>query len=720
MGKIFRIFVSDIKTFYRNIVAFVVIIGIAILPALYSWFNIASNWDPYSATGGISFAVCNLDEGYTYRQITIDAGAQIVDGLKTNDKMGWDFVDEQEAIDGVNSGKYYAAVVIPQKFSENLCSLTTGEFVESKLDYYVNEKKNAVAPKITNSGMTAIENEVKAAYVNTVTNVLATMLNITATELTGKKDGALKNVKTSLEDLITDLDTVSGFSESFISTLELLKQVIKANKELLPRITEAVSVTENLEADVKSVAAASKKASAKTTAAVESIIDSVSEMQDHIGPRIEQIISDAEKDASKAADKLIELTELNRRIISVNDRIIEFAESVQTNLGVDMTSLTERLRSANDRQQNMIDKLYEAADKLKKTGELSKDIREELKTLSSTCKTEITGVMNTYAALKKPIDKVSEDVYDILERTSVLMNDAAKEVPNIEKSLDSTVETIDSIISTFESIEKSIDNTKKKLGAIIEKADELSGSDELTELVMNIIDDPGALATFFSQPVSTEMHRIYPIDNYGSAMSPFYTALGIWVGGIILIAIIRVELSEKQIKRLKNPGKTQQYFGRYITFFVLNTIQSLIISLGDLFFLRIQCNNPWLFVLGCMISAFVYSIIIYSLTIAFNVIGKAMAVIILVLQVAGSGGTFPLEVLPAPFQEIAKFLPFHYGIDILREAVAGPDMSLYWKNVLLLLAFVPFALLVGLLLRRPCIRFMHFLDDRIHRSELIV
>ena len=97
-----------------------------------------------------------------------------------------------------------------------------------------------------------------------------------------------------------------------------------------------------------------------------------------------------------------------------------------------------------------------------------------------------------------------------------------------------------------------------------------------------------------------------------------------------------------------------------------------------------------------------------------------LAVIILVLQVAGSGGTFPLEVLPAPFQAIAPFLPFRYGNDILREAIAGADLSVYLHNVLMLLAFVPFALFIGLLLRLPLIKFMHFFDRRIHRSDLIV
>ncbi len=720
MGKIFGIFINDVKTFYRNIVAFIIIIGITILPALYSWFNIASNWDPYSATSGLQFAVCNLDEGYTYKQIKIDAGKQLTDALKANPKMGWDFVDEKEAVDGVDSGKYYAAVVIPKDFSKNLASLTTGDFVQSKLEYYVNEKKNAVAPKITNSGITAIENEMKSTYVNTVTTILATMLNISATELEGHKGEAVNTVKGALTDLIGDLDTASGITESFVSTLELLKQIIESTKDYLPSIQDAFTKTKTLASDVKSATAAAKKASQKTTDAVGKIIDSVNTMQDHVGGRIEELMSDTEQDVSGVADGLIEITELNRKIISINDRIIAVAFSINESFGIDMTPLISRLESFNAVQQKMIDTLYSSADKIKKTAQLSKDIRKELKTLSNTAKNEVTAVVNAYAALKKPIEKISDDMYNVLDSTSAVIGTAADNIPEFEKNIDNTTKTIDNTVNSFKAVEKTIDRTKTKLKSMITKVDELSASDDLIDLLMAVVNDPGALAEFFSSPVSLETYRLHPVDNYGSAMSPFYTSLGIWVGGIVLIAVIKVELSEKQMKKLKNPGRTQQYLGRYIIFFILSLMQSLIISLGDLYFLKIQCSSPGLFILGCLISAFVYSMIIYTLTISFNVIGKAMAVIILVLQVAGSGGTFPLEILPGPFQEIAKFLPFRYGNDILREAIAGPDIGMYWKNVLILLAYVPFALLIGLVIRIPCIRFMHFIDKRMHQSDIIV
>ena len=144
IGRIFR---QDLKSLSKNLIIFAVVIGITVLPALYAWFNIAANWEPYSNTGEIPFAVCSLDKGYSYKGVKINAGEKIIDNLKQNDKMGWEFVENEEATEGVENGKYYASVIIPENFSENLLSLVTGEFKQAKLQYYVNEKINAIAPK---------------------------------------------------------------------------------------------------------------------------------------------------------------------------------------------------------------------------------------------------------------------------------------------------------------------------------------------------------------------------------------------------------------------------------------------------------------------------------------------------------------------------------------------------------------------------------------------
>lgn len=720
MKTIFKIFGSDIKTIGRNIIAFIVIIGISILPALYSWFNIASNWDPYSATGGIMFAVCSKDEGYTYKSINVNAGEQIIENLKSNDKMGWDFVDEKEAIDGVDSGKYYAAVVIPKSFSENLCSIITGEFKQSKLDYYVNEKKNAIAPKITNSGMTTIIGEVKSAYVGTVTNIIATTLNLTTNELDSNKNDIIDKVVDNLKSVSDEIDNFNSGIDVFCNTIDTLNQLLKANKELVPKISDTLSGSGTITSDVKNAIDTSRSAASKVTDSIESVISSADDMQDSVSKRVSVVFDRLRTDASGAADELVSITALNQKIISINNHILGILEDIQNTFGLELSSITNKLRDSNTHQQLIIDKLLSAADTLRQTGDLPTEIQQDISNSISTGKTELSSIKTSFSNVKNSINKVIDDLYNTLQNASDLLEIINGDVPKLEKTIDSTITTLDEMKKTFESVKTMMTNSKKSIDELITKASDIKDESKIMEFVKGIIGDPEGLSNFIAEPVDTETHRIHEVENYGSGMSPFYTSLGIWVGGIVLIAIVRTELTKKQLIGLKKTRQSQLFFGRYLIFFLIGQIQAIIISLGDLYFLGIQCNNHFLFVLGCMISAFVYTLIIYSLTITFNVIGKALSVIILVLQVAGSGGTFPVEVLPAPFQSIVPYLPFRYGNDILREAIAGPDISSYWRNVLLLLAFVPVSLIIGLLLRKPCIKLMHFLDKRIHQSDLII
>ncbi len=720
MKTVFRIFLNDLKTFHRNIVVFAVVIGIAILPALYSWFNIASNWDPYSATSGLMFAVCSNDKGYNYKSLTINAGNEIVENLKANPKMGWDFVSEQEAVDGVECGRYYAAVVIPESFSENLCSLTTGKFNQAQIDYYVNEKKNAIAPKITTTGVNTIIGEVKSAYVAAITNVIATTLNLTTEELGTDLQDVVDKIVEHLNDAGNEIDTFNASVDVFNSTIDSLNELLKTNKELLPLLNEKMSGSDKVTEDINAVIQSSRSASKALSEAVSAVTASAEELQKSVDESVKPALDEVEKDANAAADKLEKVTAINRKIISINNFLLTTFRNIENRLGLKLTRITGLVERSNERQQKQIEKIENAADVIRRTGALPNELRTELLNTLAEGKTEISGIVTEYDTVKTDLNKVVDDIYDALVNVSDLGKELNKQAPVFEKTLDSTMTALNEMKTTFGKVKVLMNRTKEDINNLIKRVKDVKDESKALDFVRGIISKPEDLSRFISDPVSTNTHRIYPIENYGSAMTPFYTALGIWVGGIVLCAVMRAELTKRQLLQLKKVNQTQLYFGRYLIFFVISQLQALIIALGDLYFLRIQCNDHFLFVIGCLISAFVYSLIIYSLTIAFSVIGKALAVIILVLQVAGSGGTFPVEVLPAPFQAIVPYLPFRYGIDVLREAVAGPDVSVYWRNVLYLLIFVPFALLIGLLLRRPCMKLMAFFDKRTHQSELII
>ena len=173
MKKALQIFKRDVLRLVRNPVALVITIGVCIIPSLYAWYNIVANWDPYGNTGNVQVAIANEDEGTSNDYVgELNAGDEVVSKLKDNDKLGWVFTGADAAREGVESGEYYAAVVIPHDFSRNLTSMLTGTFEQPQLEYYVNEKKNAIAPKVTDTGAQTIEEQVNATFVSTVSKTL--------------------------------------------------------------------------------------------------------------------------------------------------------------------------------------------------------------------------------------------------------------------------------------------------------------------------------------------------------------------------------------------------------------------------------------------------------------------------------------------------------------------------------------------------------------------
>ena len=722
MKNIWRIFRNDIKSVTKNLIVFVVIIGISILPALYAWFNIASNWDPYSNTGNLPFAVYNNDKGIKYKTVNIDAGEKIIDNLKQNDKMGWVFVDSaDDAREGVKKGDYYAAVVIPEDFSKNLLSVTTGKFEQAKLEYYVNEKKNAIAPKITDKGISALEESIDAAYVDTLAKTIATTLNITGDELQEKKDDFAKKLTSSIQSAQNDVKTFVSTNNVLVSVLDSLDGLVKSGKETIPAVKAALGkagvVTTQ---DVKTALKATNAMNAQITSTIEELIDSGITYSDSIISQIreaaDELKSENAEKKEEALRKISDVKVMCERAIAVNNRVISIMQSVQSELGIDTSKVVSKIQASIAKHNEVIKKIDAAA----KAKELAADARAELESLTLDGKAAAASVKSEFSSVKAKIDETVKKAYSSLDSISDFMQTMSTDTSGLDSAFKSASDSIASLKGVLKTLNTSLESVSAKMDTLLKKVKELNESDTIESIIMPIIEKPEDLGKFISAPVTYDSNRLFALDNYGSAMTPFYSSLGFWVGGTVLIAVVSAELTKKEKEKLGKPTAAQQYFGRYIMIFLLGQLQAIIISLGDLYFLKIQCANPLLFVVTCMISSFVYTLIIYSLTVTFSVLGKALAVIILVLQVAGSGGTFPIEVLPAPFQAMAPYLPFKYGINCLREAVAGVDKGAYLENLGKLMLFVIPALILGLLLRKPCIKVMAFFNEKVEESDLII
>lgn len=216
MNLIFKLFCSDIKGLVKNLFALIVAGGLCIIPSLYAWFNIYSNWDPYGNTNAIRIAVYSEDTGYQNSDGThVNMGDSIIDNLKENDKLGWVFVHtNEEAVKTVESGECYAAIIIGNNFSQSMYEFIDNGMEKPSVTYYENAKKNAVASKITQSGKSSLEESINSEFINTV---VTTIMKNTDGVLDKDSDIFVKIVdklKKLNENLVAYDDTIAVFKDS--------------------------------------------------------------------------------------------------------------------------------------------------------------------------------------------------------------------------------------------------------------------------------------------------------------------------------------------------------------------------------------------------------------------------------------------------------------------------------------------------------------------------
>ena len=237
LRNIGKIFTGDLKKIRNNTIAWIVVMGLTIVPSLYAWFNIAASWDPYGNTGNLKVAVANMDEGYrgSLFPITLNVGDQVEMNLHENNQLNWIFTDEKAAIQGVKSGKYYAAIVLPESFSRDIMSLFSKDRIQrSDILYYLNEKENAIAPKITDKGASAVQKQIDQVFAQTVTEVGLDILE-GLTQILDETEGkeTMENFTANLQELAGELDDSADLVDTFASIVSSLGRVTDSSAEML-------------------------------------------------------------------------------------------------------------------------------------------------------------------------------------------------------------------------------------------------------------------------------------------------------------------------------------------------------------------------------------------------------------------------------------------------------------------------------------------------------
>lgn len=751
LKRTFMIFIHDIKKVSTNLVAVIVAIGVMLLPSLYAWFNIGASWDPYSKTGNLAVAVANEDAGTTLKGVDLNIGNKIVDALAGNDKIGWTFTDSEKAKEGVRSGKYYAAIVIPKEFSHDMVSILSDKIVRPELVYYVNEKKNAIAPKITNSGANTVQELVNKTFIEqTVTTVCDAIKEVnnsalaqdTKKQLENKLDlsvfddatSMLKQTKTALEGLTYTTDVVAGNTDVFISLIDQVSNTLKQTDANVKKLSNSSS---KVKSNLKNLGISLQEMTTLITQSVKMLGQSTNSLS----TQLDTILKDLDKNVNTAK---VTLGNVIKQANSTKIMIDSMVTALQGNTTLmqyeTIQTVVSQLGQLSLKMELLIKDLNTANTQIGTSQDKAKKQMKQASSTIATMKKQMTSIEASFKKAKVSMKELSDSASQASSVVSSMADGLGATMPLVtqtmtatKKMLASTKVSLGSLGKLMKASNKSIDKgitdlatTKKQIQNMENQVDDLLAGKwkeklekELGITLPDLSSDAGEIADFLSSPVKLNTKEVFKIVNYGSALSPFYTILCLWVGGLILVSIFKVKASKDETLTFKGYRQHNLYYGRFMIFMVFGIIQAVIVCLGDLYYLKIQCVHPVLFVVAGVGAAIVFVNIIYTLTLAFGDVGKAIAVILLVLQVAGAGGTFPIECTPRFFQIINPLLPFTHGINAMREAVGGAYGHYFLFSMLKLFMYLPISIVFGTVCRKPIVWLNEFFHRRLDETGIM-
>lgn len=736
MRNIIAIFKRDLSRIRGSVVALIVAVGLVIVPTLYAWFNIAGSWDPYGNTGNLKVAVANSDNGYMSDLIPVrvNIGDTVVSALRENDQLDWRFVSESDAVEGVRSGEYYAAVVIPENFSSRMMTVFSSDAEHAEIVYYENQKANAIAPRVTDKAASTVRQQIDETFAKTISDVgLATTSSLLEfmdgdqiAAYAGNLSGTLAGAITTLRDASGSVDEFAGLLQSSTglldSTSDLLASAGAANKDAEALVGDAKTglsgMHDALDAAVAAINQSLKDSAGDYDAAAKAIDEAFGAADAHVSLTVTQL-RDASADVAKRAS---DMRDVQDNILAV-ERDVEgsdLPEKLKAELVQKIDIVANTVGNVANQQELLAKHLSDAAASLETGAADARAKAQAVKDGIAEAKGSIGGVKDSYnATLKQQISDLSDAVADVARRGSDMADDLGATVTDLSHAASALSDDLVGAHEVLADASADLVSAADDLQRLKEGLDTAVTSGDLDRVRELIGSDPAALADALAAPVALDRQAVYHIKNYGSAMAPFYTTLSIWVAGIVLAAMLKANVDEADVKALGNPRLHELYLGRYAFFALLAFAQATLVCAGDLLFFGIQCEHPFQFMLVGWLAGFVFSNMIYTLTVSFGDIGKAIAVVLLVMQVAGSGGTFPIEMTADFFQAVYPFLPFTHAINAMHAAMAGAYGMEFWIELGTLSLYLIPSLALGLVFRRPVIRANRWIIEKLEETKLM-
>lgn len=722
MRNAWRVFTRDARRLGRVRKAWIILIGLMFTPSLYAWVNIAAFWDPYSNTEAIDIAVVNLDEGASSSATgDINVGDRVVEQLRGNDQLGWHFPDEGRAMEEVRSGASHAAIIIPADFSRDFTSVTSGDFIRPSLQYHVNEKSNAVAPQITDVGATTLDRQINSTFVSVVAETVTDELKSAGRDAEDRLRGAQGN---TIDGLAGAVDSVGSARERIAS----LQDTLAGAQERVDGAKGTLDTVDTTLGDVQTAVAQSQEIVGEAQRELIAVSDAVTNAYTSGAT----LLADASSDLNES------IAALSAGARQAGAGVDSATDTVATVIGTGNQELT-RMRALLEQsapgsaaaQQlsgaitGLQDRLAADQEILDGLGRLGTDVTDAASAVEGSAAAVNSAIRDaaTSAGSRNAPLRAMPELTDAFARLSgsagefssalgaqrTQLSQAQNLLTGLVDQLGSTRTALGALDGNFADAQEGLDGVRTDVLAL--------GNADVWDQLRTVTGlDTEQIGQFLASPVEVQEHAVYPVDTYGSAMAPLFINLALWVGAFVLCLLMKLEVDTEGTEGLT---ARQAYLGRWLLLAVLSVFQALFIAGGSLL-IGVQTVNAPAFLGTSVLIGLAYLSIIYALAVAFGYVGKGLAVVLVIMQIPGASGLYPIEVMPGFVRGLYNVLPFTYGIDAMRETIAGFQGADYWRALGVLAIFVALAFGLGLVLRPRMGNLILMFNRRIADTGLLV
>ena len=586
---VFKIFKRDLGRLWGTPAAFITLFTLLFLPAVYGWFSTYAYSDPYSKTGNLPVAVANMDSEASVEGEKIDVGADLVENLKKNNELDWKFVGEKEAKAGVESGRYFAAFIVPAGFSEDLASAIENPKNAKKPEilYFSNQEKSPVTGEITSIGAAKIQREINSQIDSSI-----------------------------LKAVMEKMSRSAQFSKE--KTLSGAQKIINDAKELKEDLSRIASEQQSLSESISSASSSLSSASSSLSSLSSSSFPSLPSSLPSLSP--------------------LPLQALEEKISSLSSQISRIS---------------------------------------------SLPFPSPLKNQASLTLSSLSSLSSRLNFLEEQCAQAKQNASFLLLNLQTKWQEARGMVSSIPSFLSTSSRDLENLSSALQNANGPLSEWENELSSLSSSLSQIQGSEFISFLSkIGELNASGA-SSFLSSPIELETSPVYPAS-YTQAISPFFLALSLWVGSFMLVVIYTLFPDGKGIGKV---GARKGYFARLFLFWFVSCLQALVSSLGEAWILDFKVRSLPLFFFSAVFSSLVFSSVIFAMAVCMGKLGKAMALIAVMIQIPSSGGMYPVALLPAAYRALYPLLPFTYSIDLFRSSVAGGGDLPFVKDSIFLFLF---------------------------------